>query len=103
MTNITATTAGFAPVHPGQILAVAIEAIGKPKSEIADLLKISRQSLYDILSGKQAVTPTAAVRIGKLIGNGPDIWLRLQQLHDLRRAEIELADVVASIPTLEVA
>ena len=30
-----------------------------------------------------AVTPEMAVRLGKFCGNGPGLWLRLQQTYDL--------------------
>lgn len=93
--------AGLAPTHPGQILATAIEGVNKPKAEIARLLQVSRQTLYDLLDGKQAVSAPIALRIGKLFGNGPDIWLRLQANYDLRKARDEIGSTLDTIPTLE--
>ena len=49
------------------------------------------------------MTPEVAIRIGKLFGNGPGLWLNLQQKYDLWRAEKKLAKQVAKIPTLEAA
>ena len=80
-----------------------LPALGRPKTEIARLLGISRQTLYDILGEKQPITAHMALRIGKLCGNGPDIWLNLQQRYDLQMAEHELRDVLAGIPRLEAA
>jgi antitoxin HigA-1 len=92
------------PAHPGEILAViAIPATGKSKVEIASLLGISRQSLYDILGKRQSVTPRVAFRLGKLFGDGPGVWLRMQQAHDLWHAERALAEEVKTIPTLKAA
>jgi len=51
------------------------------------LLGVSRQTLYDVLNGKQPITANLALRIGKLIGGGPDIWLQMQQNYDLDIAE----------------
>ena len=88
------------PAHPGEILAeITIPATGKSKAEIARLLGISRQTLYDILSRKQGVTPATAVRIGKLFGDGAEIWLRMQIEYDLWRAKKEVD--VSGIKTLE--
>jgi addiction module HigA family antidote len=90
------------PAHPGEILSeISIPATGKSKAEIARLLGISRQTLYDILSRRQSVTPATAVRIGKLFGDGPEIWLRMQIEHDLWRARKEVD--VSGIKTLETA
>ena len=92
------------PIHPGEILREdVLPALGRPKTEIARLLGISRQTLYDILNQKQPVTAHMALRLGKLCGNGPDIWLNLQQRYDLQIAERELVDELAKIPQLEAA
>ena len=91
-------------MHPGALLREEIlPAIGRPKTEIARLLGISRQTLYDILDEKQPVTPAMALRLGKLCGNGPALWLNLQRSYDLWHAEAELRDTIAAIPTLTAA
>jgi plasmid maintenance system antidote protein VapI len=43
------------------------------------------------------------LRLGKLCGNGPDLWLHMQQRYDLHRARQELGDKIKTIPTLKVA
>ena len=73
-------------------------ALGHPKAEIARLLGISGQSLYDILAGEQPVTPTTAVKLGKLCGNGLRPWMNMQTAYDLWAAEQEVD--VSAIPTL---
>lgn len=95
---------GLKPMHPGELLREdVLPALGKPKTEIARLLGVSRQTLYDILAEKQPVTPAMALRLGKLLGNGPDIWINLQRAYDLAAAERELAGEIKKIPTLSAA
>ena len=95
-------TAGLRPVHPGELLREdVIPALGRSKAEIARLLGVSRQTLYDLLNEKQPVTANLALRIGKLTGTSGESWLRLQQAHDMKIAERELAPVLDRIPTLE--
>jgi addiction module HigA family antidote len=95
---------GLAPMHPGELLREEIlPAIGKPKTEIARLLGVSRQTLYDILDEKQPVTPAMALRLGKLCGNGPNLWLNLQRQYDLAKAEKELRATIKKIPVLHAA
>jgi addiction module HigA family antidote len=65
---------GLRPMHPGELLREdVLPALGKSKAEIARLLGVSRQALYDILSEKQPITVAMALRIGKLCGNNPEL------------------------------
>ena len=75
-----------------------LPALDLPKTTLADHLGISRQTLYELLGEKQPVTPQMAVRIGKLLGNGPIIWLNLQAAYDLWHATRDVD--VSAIPTL---
>jgi addiction module HigA family antidote len=91
-------------MHPGELLREdVLPALGKPKTEIARLLGISRQALYDIIAERQPVTPGMALRLGKLCGNGPELWINLQRSHDLAVAERDLAAELKRIPTLTAA
>ena len=92
------------PIHPGLLLREEVlPALARPKTEIARLLGVSRQTLYDILREAQPITPDMALRIGKLCGNGPNLWLNMQARHDLWHAEKALADKLEKIPTLTAA
>ena len=89
------------PIHPGEYLREdVLPALGRTKTDIARVLGVSRQTLYDILDEKQAVTAEMALRIGKLCGNGPRIWLALQQAYDLAAAQQAIGPEIATIPTL---
>src|SRR6266436_9034278 len=95
---------GLPPMHPGELLREEIlPTLDRSKAEIARLLGVSRQTLYDILAEKQPVTPGMALRLGKLCGNGPDLWLNLQKRCDLHHAQQELGETIKKIPTLQVA
>jgi addiction module HigA family antidote len=92
---------GLRPVHPGELLREEVmPALGRSKTEIAALLGISRQTLYDILAERQPITPAMALRFGKLLGNGPELWLTMQRTFDLYVAEQGLKTEVEKIPTL---
>src|SRR5450631_915498 len=78
-----------------------IPATSKTRSEIAALLGISRQHLYDILNERKPVSPTVAVRLGRLFGDGAGVWARMQSAYDTWHAERELAGELRSIPTLK--
>ena len=95
---------GLPPTHPGELLREDIlPALNKPKAEVARLLEVSRQTLYDILAEKQDVTPAMALRIGKLTVTSPEMRQNIQQSYDLRRLAEKDADILARIPTLAAA
>ena len=88
------------PTHPGEMLKEdVLPALRLPVAEAARQLGVSRQTLYKILGGTAPVTPEMAVRLGQWCGNGPSLWLRMQQAFDLWHAERALADKLAGIPS----
>lgn len=90
------------PTHPGELLREdVVPATGKPKAQIARLLGISRQHLYDIMSEKKPVSPEVAVRLAKLFGGSSISWVRMQGAYDAWHAEREVD--VSTIEPLEVA
>lgn len=87
------------PAHPGALLRdEVIPATGRTKTEIATLLGISRQHLYDILQERKPVSPAVAVRLGKLFGDGAGVWVQMQAAHDAWHAERSVD--VGAIPTI---
>ena len=87
------------PTHPGEILREdVLPELRLSVSEAARQLRVTRQTLHRILSGRSAVTPEMALRLGRFCGNGPDLWLRMQQDHDLWRARQELQSETDKIP-----
>jgi addiction module HigA family antidote len=88
------------PTHPGEILREdVLPHLNLSVSAAARQLRVTRQTLHRILAGRAAVTPEMAVRLGKFCGNGPGLWLRLQQAYDLWHAQRRLRAEVERIPT----
>ena len=100
MTN--SLLAGLRPVHPGTILRRdVLPALSVPIAKIAKSIGISRQHLYDIMNAKKPITAATALRLGRYLGNGPDLWLNLQARYDLAMAEREMADELGAIQPAE--
>ncbi len=76
------------PTHPGALLREdIIPAVGRSVREIAGLLGISRQHLHAIMAEKKPVTPEVAVLLGRLFGDDPGIWVRMQAAYDTWQAQ----------------
>ncbi len=86
------------PIHPGEIVREdVLPALGLSVSAAARRLGISRQQLHRVLACTHPITTEMALRLGKLAGNGPGLWLRMQQAYDVwhveRRLKAELARI----------
>mgnify|MGYP002278120436 CR=1 FL=1 len=87
-----------APTHPGALLREeVIPAMGISISEFARKIGVSRQMLHRILAESHGITTEMSLRIGKFVGNGPGIWLRMQQAYDLWFMKNELASELEEI------
>ena len=65
------------------MLAVAYRCEYPGVTIFADWIGVSRLTVSEVLNEKRTETPDMAMRLGKALGNGPEIWLRMQQTLDL--------------------
>jgi len=92
-----------APVHPGEILREdVIKSLSISVSEAARRLGVSRKQLHRILACTHPISTEIVLRIGKSAGNGPGLWLRMQQAYDLWHAQNRLAHELSHIDTVTV-
>lgn len=97
--NIVIEQPNRCPTHPGVLLREEVlPALDSSVTDAARKLRVSRQTLHRVLSGKMAVTPEMAVRLGKYCGNGPGLWLRMQAAYDLWHAERRMKGELRRIP-----
>lgn len=104
MTKKTNLLAGLAPVHPGAFLREdVLPHVKMSKRDIAAALGISRAQLYAILSESTPVTAAMALRLGKLFGNGPDLWLNMQSRYDIETLGAKMKKELKIIPQVAAA
>lgn len=66
------------PVHPGEVLLEEIVAYA------AEDMDIPKDDLLAIVECRAPITHELAEKIGYYVGNGPGLWLRMQQSYDER-------------------
>jgi antitoxin HigA-1 len=71
------------PAHPGLLLKDDIEELGLSVAEAAKGIGVTRQQLYNVLSGRSGITPEMALRLEQAIGGNADHLLRMQAAYDL--------------------
>jgi addiction module HigA family antidote len=83
----------------------ATKAIQEPRAleltvtEAAKRLRVTRQQLHRILAEDSGISPEMALRLGKFCGNGPHLWIRMQEAYDLWQAEKRIARDIERIET----
>jgi addiction module HigA family antidote len=79
---------GLPPVHPGEIIKEDIlPSVGLSVTAAAKALGVSRQMLHDILAERKPLSAIMCLRVSRLFGSSPEVWMRLQAAYDLRKAE----------------
>ena len=74
------------PPHPGDLIRTEIiEPLGLNVSKAAEVLKVRRATLSDLLHGNASLTPEMALRIEKAFGPDMDHLLRMQLAYDVAR------------------
>jgi antitoxin HigA-1 len=76
------------PIHPGQMLLQEfLLPAGVSQREFAKRLGWTNARLNELINGKRGVTADAAIDLAAQLKTSPELWLNLQMLFDLNRAE----------------
>jgi addiction module HigA family antidote len=75
------------PPHPGlSVRHDCIEPLGLTITEAAEVLRVRRQTLNNLVNGKSGISADMAIRLDKAFGGDAETWLRLQVAYDLAQA-----------------
>ena len=87
------------PSHPGAILADTVlrKNGGISVTEFAKALNVSRVALSRVVNQRAGVSAELAIRLSKALGSSPEVWLNMQQAHDLWRAQKKRRPMIARI------
>lgn len=82
------------PPHPGDLIRTEIiEALGLNVSKAAEILRVRRATLSDLLHGKATLTPEMALRIEKAFGPDMQHLLRMQLAYDVAKTRQYSRDI----------
>jgi addiction module HigA family antidote len=91
-------------VHPGEIIKNdVLPSVGLSVTAAAKALGVSRQMLHDILAERKPLSAVMCLKVARLLGSTPELWMRLQAAYDLKKAEQDkkVMDRVARIVPLK--
>lgn len=75
------------PVHPGEVLLKDfIEPMGLTRYKVARSINVPQRRIDEVCSGQRAMSADTALRLGRLFGIDPQVWMNLQAQYDLEVA-----------------
>ena len=86
------------PTHPGEILKKEfMEPLKISQSVLAKELNTAFRTINEIVNEKRNISPEMAVRLAKYFGTSEELWLNLQNQHDLYMVKYRKQDVLGKI------
>lgn len=70
------------PIHPGHLLEQAITAHGSDPDHFHHEARMPRKLLRMVLSGERPISLGLALRLGRIFGTSPWVWIAFQERFD---------------------
>ena len=66
-------------------------------AELSRRIRVPANRVSQILAGKRNLSADTALRLGRWLGTGPELWLNLQKAYELDLARQRLGDQIEAI------
>jgi len=84
--------------HPGEILAEEfLKPLGLSARELADALDVPANRVSEIVRGRRGVSADTAARLGRYFSTSAEMWLTMQQAHELSKVRAEHGEEIDRI------
>jgi antitoxin HigA-1 len=91
-----------APTHPGEMLLEEfLKPMGISQRDLATAIKVPYQRINEIINGRRGITPSTALRLGKVFGVSADFWMNVQLRWDLyfaKKSEFDALNAIKPLP-----
>lgn len=89
------------PLHPGEVLREEFMVpLGLTAGKIAKACGVPRTRIERIATERLGITGDTAVRLGKVLGTGPEVWMNLQARFATDTALAALGDGIDALQEL---
>lgn len=86
------------PTHPAAILREdVLPALGMTRTAFAEAIQVSRTMLYAILNEEKPITTETAIKLAKVLGNSPEMWLSMQMKYDIWEKQEAMKPILRKI------
>jgi len=80
--------------HPGEHLHEFIEEYGLTQYRVAKELGVQQTRIMEIVKGRRAISANTALRLARLFGTTPQMWINLQKNYELEKAQRECGTII---------
>ena len=90
------------PPHPGESLKMLyVKPLGLTVAAMADRLGVARQAVSRIINGHAGISAEMALRLARVLGTTPELWVNKQRNYDLWHTKQRLKRQMARLQPLE--
>ncbi len=79
--------------HPGQVLRDILSSAEIAQTTLARHLHVPASYVNEICNGKRGLSPLMAVKLGRVFGQSPEMWMDIQRDWELSRISEDDLDV----------
>ena len=75
--------------------------MGITQRNLADAINVPYQRVNEIINGRRGITPSTALRLGKVFGVSADFWMNIQLRWDLyfaKKSELNALNDIKLLP-----
>ncbi|MBI5178018.1 MAG: HigA family addiction module antidote protein [Nitrospinae bacterium] len=92
------------PTHPGEILREDfLKPLNLTQVELAKALGTAFRTINEIVNERRNLSPEMAVKLARYFGTSEEVWLNLQNQHDIYRVKTRNRKMLVSIKPLRTA
>lgn len=89
------------PLHPGEVLREEfLVPLGLSAGKVAKACGVPRTRIERIANEKLGITGDTALRLGRVLGTGPELWMNLQGRFETETARAALGEALDELPML---
>jgi addiction module HigA family antidote len=89
------------PLHPGEVLREDfIVPLGLTAGKVAKACGIARSRIERIAAEEVGISGDTALRLGRVLGTGPEFWMNLQSRYEIETAKAALGGRLDSLQEL---
>ena len=101
MSDALEITHALPPLHPGEVLREEfLIPLGLTAGKVAKACGIARSRIERIAAEEVGISGDTAIRLGRVLGTGPEFWMNLQSRYEIETAKAAIGTAIDTLKEL---